>query len=129
MQINWLEIIGQFLLAAGGIGSGTYAVRYGWHRMFAAKSLEPVESPTKRSADAGAPPDAIDWVLDITCAMGASHASCVLEALTDGCSRDQARARRIAQLEASKPPEPIVQPAIAVFTATSRTTVSQEPVV
>jgi hypothetical protein len=95
---NWPEIIGTLLLIAGGILTAIVYVP----AAMKAKPAKP-DTPNTRSADAGPPPGAVEWVLDIQTAMGASHASNVLEALADGCCRDQARARRIEQLEAHKP--------------------------
>ena len=89
---NWPEIIGTLLLVAGGIGTAVAGYR---------RFRTPSKPAPGRSADAGPPPGAVEWVLDIEFAMGLSHASCILEALTDGCCRDQARARRIEHLEAT----------------------------
>ena len=96
---NWPEIIGTLLLIAGGILTAIVYVP----AAMKAKPVSPV-TPSTRSADAGPPPGAVDWVLDIIAAMSESQASCILEALEDGCCRDQARARRIEHLEARKWP-------------------------
>lgn len=101
MQFDWSNIVGSLLLIAGLFGVIIFAGVWLADK-FNTPSTKPV-TPVGRSADAGPPPGAVEWVLDITTAMGASHASCVLEALADGCCRDQARARRIEQLEAGKP--------------------------
>jgi hypothetical protein len=101
MELDWPNIIGSLLLIAGLCGviilAGVWLAD-----KFNTPSTNPVK-PVVRSADAGPPAGAVEWVIDIQTAMGASHASNVLEALADGCSRDQARARRIEQLEAHKP--------------------------
>jgi hypothetical protein len=101
-SINWLEIAGWIVLTIGAIGCSVYAGKKTAEWMNREYPIAPKPTAT-RSADAGPPPGAVEWVIDIQAAMGASHASNVLEALTDSCSRDQARARRIEQLEASKP--------------------------
>lgn len=54
---------------------------------------------SKRSADAPAPPGAVEWVTDIVEAMGAADAETILKALRDGATRDQARMIRIEELE------------------------------
>jgi len=88
------------MAAIGGLGSLLYGGK--WF-LTQRRSIVAPKPTTTRSADAGPPPGAVEWVIDIQTAMGASHASCVLEALTDSCCRDRARARRIEQLEAHKP--------------------------
>ena len=98
MQIDWPSIIGTLLAGFGGLGSLLYGGK--WFLAQRKAIVAPIATEA-RSADAGPPPGAVEWVLDITAAMGASHASNVLEALADGCCRDQARARRIEQLEAT----------------------------
>jgi hypothetical protein len=112
ISLDWSNIIGSFLLIAGLCGV-IIVVGVWLADKFNASSRDwiqidqietkPDKPTATRSADAGPPPGAVDWIVDIQAAMGASHASNVLEALTDSCSRDQARARRIEQLEASKP--------------------------
>lgn len=107
MQIDWLFLTATLLTGIGGIGSLLFGGKW-----FIGQRRAIVPTPsTTRSADAGPPPGAVEWVLDITAAMGASHASCVLEALSEGCCRDRARARRIEQLEAGKPVTPTQEPA------------------
>jgi hypothetical protein len=100
MSLDWPSIIGTLMAAIGGLGSLLYGGK--WFLAQRKAIVAPIATET-RSADAGPPAGAVEWVLDIEFAMGLSHASCVLEALTDGCSRDQARARRIEHLEAVKP--------------------------
>jgi hypothetical protein len=101
MSLDWPAITGTLMAAIGGLGSLLYGGKWFLNQR---KAILP-NTPATRSADAGPPPGAVEWVVDIQTAMGASHASNVLEALADGCSRDQARARRIEQLEAHKPAE------------------------
>ena len=105
MSLDWPQILGTLIAGLGALGSLVFGGKWflTQRRAIVAPSVT-----TTRSADAGPPPGAVEWVSDITTAMGASHASCVLEALADGCTRDQARARRIEQLEAGKP---VVTPA------------------
>ena len=98
MELDWPSIIGTLLAGFGGLGSLLYGGK--WF-MTQRKAIVAPISTEARSADAGPPPEAVEWVLDIIHAMGAAHASCILEALSDGCTRDQARARRIEQLEAT----------------------------
>jgi len=108
MQIDWLFLTATLLTAIGGIGSLLYGVRWFVAQRRAIEYdwvVDPDEATTAtRSADAGPPPGAVDWVCDIIGAMSESQASCILEALEDSCSRDQARARRIEHLEARKWP-------------------------
>lgn len=52
-----------------------------------------------RGADQNAPPGAVEWVLDICSAMSMAEPGTILESLKVGESRDQARTRRIAELE------------------------------
>ena len=100
MSLDWPNILGTLITALGAIGSLVFGGK--WF-MAQRRAIVAPSVPTTRSADAGPPPGAVEWVSDITTAMGASHASCILEALADGCCRDVARARRIEQLEAVKP--------------------------
>jgi hypothetical protein len=121
IELDWLEIAGWLLLNAGLCGVLIYAGKWLADR-YSLSSPKRVK-PVTRSADAGPPAGAVEWVLDIEFAMGLSHASCVLEALTDSCSRDQARARRIEHLEAVKP----VVTATATSTEHHATLKPQEP--
>jgi hypothetical protein len=98
MSLDWPSIIGTLMAAIGGLGSLLYGGK--WFLTQRKAIVAPIATEA-RSADAGPPPGAVEWVIDIQTAMGASHASNVLEALADGCCRDQARARRIEQLEAT----------------------------
>jgi len=98
VSLNWQPILGAVLLIAGAIFGGVQ-----WWRSRPA-SLQPSQSQ-KRSADAPAPPGAVQWVNDIMLAMGAAKADSVLAALADGATRDQARMMRISELE-SKSAEP-----------------------
>jgi hypothetical protein len=97
VSLNWQPILGAVLLIAGAIVGGVQ-----WWRSRSA-SPQPSQALT-RSADAPAPPGAVQWVADIRSAMGAAMAESVLAALADGATRDQARMLRIAELE--KPAEP-----------------------
>jgi hypothetical protein len=103
IAVNWLEIAGWIVLTIGAIGCSVYAGKKAadWMNREYPIAQKPT---TTRSADAGPPPGAVEWVLDIIGAMSESQASCILEALEDSCSRDQARARRIEHLEARKWP-------------------------
>jgi hypothetical protein len=115
ISLDWSNIIGSFLLIAGLCGV-IIVVGVWLADKFNASSRDwiqidqietkPDKPTATRSADAGPPPGAVEWVVDIIHAMGAAHASCILEALSDSCTRDQARARRIEQLEAHKPAVP-----------------------
>lgn len=99
MQLDWPSIIGTLIAAIGAIGSLLFGGK--WF-LTQRRAITP-KPTTSRSADAGPPPEGVEWVVDIRTAMSESHASCILDALEDGCTRDQARARRIEQLEAGKP--------------------------
>jgi hypothetical protein len=98
MEIDWLFVTATLLTAIGGLGSLLYGGKWFLNQR---KAIVAPIATEARSADAGPPPGAVEWVIDIQTAMGASHASCILESLSDGCTRDQARARRIEQLEAT----------------------------
>ena len=105
ISINWPEIIRWLLLILGG--GGTAALAVGWASSGTVKQ-KPVtpkdpESTPVRSADAGPPEGAVDWVIDIHDAMSGAEAQSVLNSLSDGHSRDQARQRRIAELENPSP--------------------------
>lgn len=77
----------------------------------------------KRGADEPAPPGAIKWVQDIREAMGSAKAESILASLTAGESRDQARSRRIAELEVVAPVKQAVaaKATVAVPIATEAT--------
>ena len=99
VSLNWQPILGALLLIAGAAFGGVQ-----WWRSRLVSPGKPSQSQT-RSADAPAPPGAVQWVADIKLAMGAAKAESVLAALIDGATRDQARMLRIAELE-GKPTEP-----------------------
>jgi hypothetical protein len=98
MSLDWPSIIGTLLAGFGGLGSLLYGGK--WFLNQRKAIIAPIATEA-RSADAGPPAGAVEWVVDIIAAMSESQASCILEALEDSCSRDQARARRIEQLEAT----------------------------
>lgn len=98
MSINWPYAIGALLLAIGSLGGVGTA---GWYAM-KRSSVPSVTKEIVRSADVGAPANAMAWVADIRKAMGNAPADSVLAALAGGMNRDQARAKRIAELEATK---------------------------
>lgn len=62
------------------------------------KSSSPL-AVVPRGADQNAPPGAVEWVLDICSAMSMAEPGTILESLKVGESRDQARTRRITELE------------------------------
>jgi hypothetical protein len=101
MELDWPSIIGTLLAGFGGLGSLLYGGK--WFLAQRKAIIAPIATEA-RSADAGPPSGAVEWVVDIIAAMSESQASCILEALEDGCCRDQARARRIEHLEARKWP-------------------------
>lgn len=112
ITVDW-SFVGMVLVVLGGIGTAILAVTK-WPAFKAASSgvlsvpqiAAPVDAPvvdtavvTWRGADVPAPPGAVDWVLDICAAMSMAEPGTILEALKIGESRDQARTRRIAELE------------------------------
>jgi len=112
ITVDW-SFVGMVLVVLGGIGTAILAVTK-WPAFKAASSgvlpvtqiVAPVDAPvvdadavTGRGADVPAPPGAVAWVLDICKAMSMAEPGTILEALKIGESRDQARTRRIAELE------------------------------
>ena len=94
IEINWPEVIHWMLLIFGGIGTAGVAV--GWA---ASGSSDKPKEPETRSADESPQVAAVNWVADIVAAMGSAPAESKLAALLAGETRDQARSRRIAELE------------------------------
>jgi len=112
ITVDW-SFVGMILIVLGGIGTAILAVAK-WPAFKAASSgvlsvpqiAAPINAPVaegdpaaSRGADVPAPPGAVDWVLDICKAMSMAEPGTILEALKIGESRDQARTRRIAELE------------------------------
>jgi hypothetical protein len=98
ISIDWPQVIGAILISVSGIGGLALGGKTLWAKW---KSLPPGTTavPPGRSADDGPPPGAVEWVEDIYTAMGSASAESVLIALRDGASRDDARSRRIGELE------------------------------
>lgn len=94
ISINWVEIITWLLLIGGGIGSVGLAID--WAQSVKTPNDVPV---VFRSSDAPPPAGAQEWVADIIGAMGGAKPESVLDALKSGETRDEARSRRIAELE------------------------------
>lgn len=102
MEFTASLLLGIVLIAAGallGLTVGSISL-LSWFREWKAKAKAPIPAAA-RSADSGPPPGAIEWVADIVAAMSMAPDGTVLDALTDGDSRDEARARWIVELEAS----------------------------
>ena len=100
ISINWPEIIRWLLLILGG--GGTAALAVGWASSGAKpKPVTPKdpESTPVRSADAGPPDGAVEWVENIWLAHSGAAADSVIASLRAGDTRDKAQARRIAELE------------------------------
>ena len=104
VSLNWQPIVGGLLLIAGAVFAGVQWWRSRPTGQQGAQTSNPSQSQ-KRSADEPAPPGAVQWVNDIMLAMGAAKAESVLSALADGATRDQARMRRIAELEGKTEPK------------------------
>jgi hypothetical protein len=98
ISIDWQQVIGALLVGVSGIGGIAWGGKLLWAKWKAlpASKLTPF---AERSADAPAPSGAVEWVEDICTAMGSASAESVLIALRDGASRDDARSRRIGELE------------------------------
>lgn len=122
LSINWLQIVAVVLVAVGGAGTAAFGIvagskAYQWWK--ARQAAKPAVAPAKtnpvtttvtvdkaavvdpavRGADDPAPDGAVEWIKDITAAMGGSSAESMLAALLAGETRDQARSRRIKELE------------------------------
>jgi len=95
ISINWVEIITWLLLIGGGIGSAGFAID--WAQ--STKKPNDDKRVVVRSADAPPPAGAQEWVQDIIGAMGGAKPESVLDALKSGETRDEARSRRITELE------------------------------
>ena len=101
IAIDWQQIIAYLLLGGSGIGGLIWGGKVAWTKF---RSGKPASS--ERSADDPAPDGAVEWVEDIVVAMGEASAESVLRALRDGASRDDARSRRIGELERSQEAKP-----------------------
>ena len=94
IAFNWPEIITWLLLIVGGIGSIGLAIDW------AQSTKTPNDVPVVvRSSDAPPPAGAQEWVADIIGAMASASAESKIAALVNGSTRDEARSRRIAELE------------------------------
>lgn len=98
ISIDWQSILAYLLLGGSGLGGLIWGGKVAWTKWKAlpASKVTPI---AERSADAPAPTGAVEWVEDIVDAMGSASAESVLIALRDGASRDDARSRRIGELE------------------------------
>jgi hypothetical protein len=101
IQIDWQQVIAYLLIGGSGIGGLIWGGKAAWTKFRSGKP-----AMTERSADAPAPDGAVEWVEDIVSAMGEASAESVLRALRDGASRDDARSRRIGELERSVEAKP-----------------------
>ena len=94
IAFNWPEIITWLLLIGGGIGSIGIAIDW------AQSTKTPNDVPVVvRPSDAPPPAGAQEWVADIIGAMASASAESKIAALVNGSTRDEARSRRIAELE------------------------------
>jgi hypothetical protein len=117
VTIDW-SFVGVVLTSLGGIGTvawGAFMLPSILRHIKAVQSVTADVVPVKtvtldvksdsplavvpRGADQIAPPGAVEWVLDICSAMSMAEPGTILESLKVGESRDQARTRRIAELE------------------------------
>lgn len=131
LSINWSQIFAVVLLVIGGAGTTALipvAGYKGYQWWKARKAAKPAVVPAKaatvattvtvdkatvvdpavRGADDPAPEGAVDWIKDIKAAMGGSSAESMLAALLAGETRDQARSRRIQELEQATKPKAVV---------------------
>lgn len=96
IAFNWIEIITWLLLIVGGIGSIGLGLSIDWTQ----STKKPNDVPVVvRSSDAPPPAGAQEWVVDIIGAMASASAESKIAALVNGSTRDEARSRRIAELE------------------------------
>ena len=113
VTIDW-SFVGVVLTSLGALGTVAWGAfkmpsitRYvlASHSVAADAAVAPVKTVASdaktgpRGADQNAPPGAVEWVLDICSAMSMAEPGTILESLKVGESRDQARTRRIAELE------------------------------
>ena len=110
VTIDW-AFVGMVMVIVGGIGTVVWGAvmlhgRSKTVNLTPIANREPVKPVTAepnavfpRGADMAAPPGAVDWVHDVCAAMSMAEPGTVLESLRGGESRDQARTRRIAELE------------------------------
>ena len=131
LSVNWSQIFALVLLVICGAGTTAlipvagYKGYQWWKARQAAKpavvpaKVSPVApavvpnkaivvDPAVRGADDPAPDGAVEWIKDIKTAMGGSSAESMMAALLAGESRDQARSRRIAELEQASKPKAVV---------------------
>lgn len=131
LSVNWSQIFAIVLLVIGGAGT-TALIPVAGYKGFqwwkARQAAKPAVVPAKvipvapsitpndatvvdlavRGADDPAPAGSIEWIKDITAAMGGSSAESMLDALLAGETRDQARSRRIKELEQAVKPNAVV---------------------
>ncbi len=100
-EIDWQSVIGAALVAIGA-PTALISAFAAWRGKIPAvpNPAPPADGSKPRGADDFPSKSAVDWVADIRSAMGAADPASVLASLSAGESRDQARARRIAELEA-----------------------------
>ena len=102
IHFDWQQILGWLFLGGSGI-AGVAGLVYGLNEWRKLRWRGPSNIQAAiRSADDPAPAGAKEWVEDIATAMSGASADSVLKALRDGATRDDARSRRIAELEAAK---------------------------
>lgn len=113
MEITTTYLLGLGMLLAGGLvilvmlANSPSVISFFSDPMIPDPDTDPVSplDPTgvplvkARSADAGPPAGAVEWVSDIISSIGNAPDGIVLSALFDGDSRDAAQARWIAELE------------------------------
>jgi hypothetical protein len=95
MEVDFRNI-GILIVVAGVVLALIIAAVVWWR-----ERRSPFGAIVSRSADSGPPTGSVEWVVDIRKAMSNAPAETVLQALTDGVSRDEARYRRITELEGS----------------------------
>lgn len=144
VEVNWSYVIGLFLIVGGVIFAIAALWSIGMSFLTRNSVTKPPQStpvvvsstvlstdrqattrslvPQKRGADDPAPLDAVKWVLDIRESMGVASSESVLASLVAGESRDQARARRISELECNGAAK---QESAVVSTAVNETKVTQ----
>ena len=121
LSVNWSQIIAIVLLVLGGSGTAIIAVYMAYQWLKTRKAAKPTVVPSPvtpdkgvagdtavRGADDPAPTGAVDWIKDIKSAMGGSSPESILAALLAGETRDQARYRRIKELEQAVKPNAVV---------------------
>ena len=111
IQIDWGYTLGLLLVVGGAVVLLGIGLRWvvtelpkRWPKQ--SSTLTDPEQPHVRSAYEPPPPGAVDWVKDISRAMGSADAADTLECLTLGYTRDQAQRQRIADLEEIREAQP-----------------------